>query len=60
MKTLTEKTKKQADQIININSINDIPLSGLAFNIAKTELRFNGFYSYTKSETNEKILLINN
>ena len=57
---LTEKIKKQADIIINVNSMQDIPLKGLAFNIAKVELKVNKFYSYVKVETSQKILLIAN
>jgi len=57
---LTEKIKKQANIIITVNSLQDIPLHGLAFNIAKVELKVNKFYSYVKVETSQKILLIAN
>ena len=45
---LTEKIRKEADVIIKIAADTDIPLSGLPLTIAKAELKYNGFYGYTK------------
>jgi len=55
---LTDTIKNQADRIIKVTCTEDIPLEGLPLKIAKTELRFNGFYSFTNAKTNEKTLII--
>lgn len=58
MKILTKEIKEKADVIINIDADTDIPLSGLPLTIAKAELKYNGFYGYTRVDLNQKILLI--
>jgi len=58
MKVLTKEIRKEADVIIKVDADTDIPLSGLPLTIAKAELKYNGFYGYTRVDTDQKILLI--
>ena len=47
-----------ADQVKYITKVEDIKLGNLALRIAKIELEYNGFYSYTDSNQDIKVLLI--
>ena len=58
MKKLSIETVNAADKVIPVGTSKDIPLSGLGFAIANADLKAHGFYGYTRTETNEKILLV--
>jgi len=59
MKVLTKEIREEANIIIKVDTDTDIPLSGLPLIIAKAELKYNGFYGYTRVDrNNQKVLLI--
>lgn len=52
--TKIEEIKLQADKIWNLE---DLPQPSFIYNVANAELRFNGFYSFTDTETQSKIFI---
>jgi len=50
--------KREADEIIELDSFNDVPLKGTAKRIAEAELEYKNIYGY-RQEGKKKLLILN-